>query len=107
MLSRLKFAVAIHAETDILLIDEFFGGVGDLAFKKKSEELFVKSFLTGKTVILVSHSMRTIQKHCSQVLLLDKGKQVMIDEPSKVIKEYKKRSTGGPISDKTKLKAIL
>ena len=108
MLSRLKFAVAIHAESDILLIDEFFGGVGDLAFKKKSEELFVKSFLTGKTVILVSHSMRTIQKHCNRVLFLDRGEQVMIDKPKAVIQEYKRRAVGkAPLNDPTKLKTIL
>ena len=109
MLSRLKFAVAIHAETDILLIDEFFGGVGDLAFKKKSDEIFVKSFMNGKSIILVSHSMKTIQKHCHRVMLLDKGKQVMIGKPKEVIEEYKRRSAGkkNPLRDPTKLKPIL
>ena len=58
----------------------------------------------GKTIILVSHSMNTIKKHCHRAMLLDKGKQIVIGKPERVIHQYRKIATGGPISDKTKLK---
>lgn len=89
MLSRLKFSIALHADTDILLIDEFFGGVGDLAFRKKSTELFKSTLIQGRTVIMVSHSMRTIFRNCNRVLLLDKGKIIDIHKPKRIINKYK------------------
>lgn len=90
MLSRLKFSIALHAQTDVLLIDEFFGGVGDLAFRKKSTELFKSTMLEGRTVVLVSHSMRTIFRNCDRVLLLNEGKIIDINEPKQIIDQYKK-----------------
>ena len=90
MMSKLKFSIAVYAEADIFLIDEFFGGVGDESFKKKSNEVFQRTFLDGRTVILVSHSMKEIQDNCSRVLLLNKGKQIMLGEPEEVIKRYRK-----------------
>lgn len=88
MLSRLKFSIALHAQTDVLLIDEFFGGVGDLAFRKKSTELFKSTMLEGRTVVLVSHSMRTIFRNCDRVLLLNEGKIIDINTPKKIIDQY-------------------
>ena len=94
MLSRLKFAIAVHAETDILLIDELFGGVGDLSFRKKSRQLFVKSFLTGKTIVFVSHSVNAIMKHCHRAMLLERGKQIVIGKPERVVRMYRRRLKG-------------
>ncbi|NNF02394.1 MAG: ABC transporter ATP-binding protein, partial [Bacteroidia bacterium] len=63
MLSRLKFAIAVQAEADIFLMDEFFGGVGDLRFKKISEEVFDRSIVEGRTIVHVSHNLTTIEKY--------------------------------------------
>jgi len=89
MLSKLKFAIAIHAEADIFLMDEFFGGVGDESFKAKSTQVFKNTFLDGRTIIHVSHQLHTIKKHASRVLILDKGEQVNLGEPEEMLKEYK------------------
>ena len=96
MRSRLAFAIAIHAEADIFLMDEFFGGVGDEIFKKKSEEVFQKSILDGRTIIHVSHSLKTFDNHCERLLLLDKGKKIMLDDPKTVIDYYRSNYSGKP-----------
>jgi ABC-type polysaccharide/polyol phosphate transport system ATPase subunit len=90
MRSRLSFAIAIHAEAEILLMDEFFGGVGDAKFKEKSEEVFKDRILEGRTIVHVSHQPKTIKDHCERVLLLHHGKPIMIDTPDIVFKEYHK-----------------
>lgn len=89
MLSKLKFSIAIYAEADIFLMDEFFGGVGDESFRAKSTKVFENTFLDGRTIIHVSHSLKTITDHCSRVLVLDRGKQVGLGEPAEALKMYK------------------
>lgn len=90
MQSRLKFAIAVQAEADIFLMDEFFGGVGDIRFRKISEKVFEESMLQSRTIIHVSHSLNTIKKHCTRVLLLDKGNVVALGKPENVLEEYQK-----------------
>ncbi len=90
MRSRLSFAIAIHAEADIFLMDEFFGGVGDIAFRKKSEEIFKNTFLEGRTIVHVSHQIPTIRKHCKRVVMIDQGIAKHIGTPEEVIPEYHK-----------------
>jgi len=90
MKSRLAFAVAVHAEADIFLMDEFFGGVGDANFKQKSEKIFEKSFIDGRTIIHVSHQFKTIRELCDRVILMDKGSIVTIGKPKQVIPVYRK-----------------
>ena len=92
MMARLKFAIAVHANADIFLMDEFFGGVGDAGFKEKSEAVFHESLVKGRTIVHVSHSVNTIEKHCHRVLLLHQGEMVAIGTPQEIIPEYKKLS---------------
>lgn len=89
MQSRLSFAIAIHTDADILLMDEFFGGVGDENFKKKSDKIFRRAFLDGRTIIHVSHSLSTINKYCDRAILLDGGESIIIDSPEIVTSKYK------------------
>ena len=91
-MARLKFAIAVHANADIFLMDEFFGGVGDAGFKEKSEAVFHESLVKGRTIVHVSHSVNTIEKHCHRVLLLHQGEMVAIGTPQEIIPEYKKLS---------------
>lgn len=88
MRMRLAFAVAIHAEADIFLFDEFFGGVGDMRFKKKSDEVFEKSILKNKTVVIVSHNLSVVKKHCPRCLCLDKGKILGIGPTEEMTEIY-------------------
>lgn len=92
MSSRLKFAIAVHADADIFLMDEFFGGVGDASFKEKSEAVFHESIVKGRTIVHVSHSVKTIEEHCHRVLLLHQGEMVAIGTPDEIIPEYKRLS---------------
>ena len=92
MLARLKFAIAVYAEADIFLMDEFFGGVGDASFKAKSEKVFHESIVKGRTIVHVSHSVKTIEAHCHRVLLLHEGHPVAIGTPDEIIPQYKQLS---------------
>jgi len=89
MKSRLAFSIAVNTKADILLIDEFFGGVGDEKFKKKSSVVFKNTILEGRTIIFVSHNLKTIQEYCSRVILLEKGNLIKIAPPDEAIKKYK------------------
>ncbi len=89
MMAKLKFSIAVHAQADIFLMDEFFGGVGDESFKAKSEALFQNTFLDGKTIILVSHGLQTIQKHCNRAMILNNGAQLTIDTAEDAVAKYK------------------
>ncbi|PHN06451.1 ABC transporter ATP-binding protein [Flavilitoribacter nigricans] len=90
MISRLKFAIAVHAEAEIFFMDEFFGGVGDLQFKQLSESIFKESIVKGRTIIHVSHTLPTIREHCQRVLLLHRGEMVALGTPDEVIPQYRK-----------------
>lgn len=71
---RLGFAVATSVDSDILIVDEVLA-VGDLAFQRKCfdrmEEIIKRQ---GRTVLLVSHNIRQVDRLCSRVMLLDHGK---------------------------------
>lgn len=94
MLSKLKFAIAVHAEADIFLMDEFFGGVGDESFKAKSTEVFKNTFLDGRTIIHVSHQLNTISEHSKRILVLDRGKQLYLGEVEEGLKTYRELFRG-------------
>ena len=88
MVSRLAFAISMHVEADILLIDEFFGGVGDEAFRQKSADKFKESIIKGKTIVFVSHEMSLIKQHCNRACVIHSGKIVALGSPSDVIQPY-------------------
>lgn len=88
MVSRLAFAISVYVDTEILLVDEFFGGVGDQDFQEKSSEIFRKRIIHGKTVVFVSHDMNQIQEFCSRTCLLEKGTKVICDTTDKVLSVY-------------------
>lgn len=89
MVTRLSFAIAINADADIFLIDEFFGSVGDANFRKKSQVAFEENILKGKTILHVSHSMATITNNCDRVIVMNKGVGKVFDDAKKAIKYYR------------------
>lgn len=90
MVVRLGFAVAIHMEPDILLVDEVLA-VGDSLFQAKCLEVFRLMQKQGKVIILVSHNLALIEQFCSRAILLDNGTIISSGETKKVIDGYKKR----------------
>lgn len=88
MRMRLAFAVGIHAETEVLLIDEFFGGVGDQNFKVKSEAVFQDKLLEGKTIIFASHSMPILKENADRVFLLNQGNLIAGGDFEEVEEKY-------------------
>ena len=88
MYSKLAFAITALLETDIMLVDEVLS-VGDERFKKKSFEKMQELILDDKrTVILVSHSIDTLESLCDRVMWMDDGEIRAIGEPSYVLKQY-------------------
>lgn len=73
MVSRLAFAIAMHVEADILLIDEFFGGVGDQDFREKSKKVFRESVIQGKTIVFVSHELEIVKQFSHRIFEFSKG----------------------------------
>jgi ABC-2 type transport system ATP-binding protein len=87
MFMRLAFAVAIHVEFDILLVDEVLS-VGDAPFKKKCYDKIDELMSAGKTMILVSHDAGTVKKLCTRGVVIDRGSIVFdgpIDEATKLV----------------------
>lgn len=88
MYSKLAFAITAILETEIMLIDEVLS-VGDAKFKKKSFKK-MKSLISNKnrTVLIVSHSIETLQKLCTRVLWLHDGNLKMDGDPKEVLAAY-------------------
>jgi lipopolysaccharide transport system ATP-binding protein len=89
MKSRLGFAVAVHVEPDILILDEVLS-VGDAAFKRKCFAKMEEFFKAGKTVLFVSHDANSVNKLCSRAVLLHNGKILLDASPKDVTRYYEK-----------------
>jgi lipopolysaccharide transport system ATP-binding protein len=87
MYVRLAFAVAAHLESEILIVDEVLA-VGDAKFQAKCLGKISTISKSGRTVIVVSHNMRSIQGLCTSALLLQGGKLIMEDTPQKCASTY-------------------
>jgi len=87
MYMRLAFAVAIHVDADILLIDEILA-VGDAGFQEKCFEKLKEIKVKGTTVVIVSHVMGQLESICDRVLWLEDGRVRAQGSPGKVSKEY-------------------
>jgi len=90
---RLAFSVSIHANRDILLMDEVLA-VGDSNFQQKCIDQFKKLKDTGKTIILVSHSQSSIEEYCDRAILLKNGRIVKDGSPIEVFALYNTSSSG-------------
>jgi ABC-type polysaccharide/polyol phosphate transport system ATPase subunit len=87
MKSRLGISVATSFKPDLLLIDEVLG-VGDVSFRKKSEERVKELIASSGTVIIVSHSMSLLANICDKIVHLEQGEIKSAGEPNEIIKQY-------------------
>ncbi|MBJ7369400.1 MAG: ABC transporter ATP-binding protein [Ilumatobacteraceae bacterium] len=90
MTIRLGFSIAAHVEPEILLIDEVLT-VGDQSFQRKSSEKIEQFRREGRTIVVVSHSLGSVQQLCKEVIWLEKGRMMMRGPAAEVIAAY----TGG------------
>ena len=90
---RLAFAIAIHTNRGILLMDEVLA-VGDTNFQKKCLDEFNRFKREGNTVVLVSHDIATVRKSCDRVALLHNGNIIKAGGAEEVCNYYLLQNTG-------------
>ncbi len=87
MYMRLGFAVAIHVDPDVLLVDEVLA-VGDEGFTHKCLDKFAEFRRRGRTILLVTHSLNLVERFCDEALWLDNGRAMMNGDPKRVVGAY-------------------
>lgn len=87
MYVRLGFAVAIHVDPDVLLVDEVLA-VGDEAFTHKCLDKFAELRRRGRTVLLVTHSLDMVTRFCDEAVWLDAGAVRAQGDPKRVTDAY-------------------
>ncbi|MHC4294418.1 MAG: ABC transporter ATP-binding protein [Planctomycetota bacterium] len=87
MQARLGFSIAVHAEPDILVIDETMS-VGDEAFRAKATERIDEMLRKSRAAVVITHSLQFVQEHCSRAIWLHNGKVEAEGDPSTVTEQY-------------------
>jgi ABC-type polysaccharide/polyol phosphate transport system ATPase subunit len=87
MYMRLGFAVAIHVDPDVLLVDEVLA-VGDEGFTHKCLDKFAEFKRRGKTILLVTHSLGLVERFCDEALWLDAGLMKGMGDPKRIVGAY-------------------
>jgi ABC-type polysaccharide/polyol phosphate transport system ATPase subunit len=87
MYLRLGFAVAIHVDPDVLLVDEVLA-VGDEGFTHKCLDKFSEFRRLGKTILLVTHSLALVERFCDEAIWIDRGQVRSQGDPKRVVDAY-------------------
>jgi ABC-type polysaccharide/polyol phosphate transport system ATPase subunit len=87
MMVRLAFAVMVQADADVMLIDEVLA-VGDAAFAQKCMDVFHQRRQAGKTVVLVTHDMTTVQELCDRAMVVHDGDLVYLGDTQQAAMQY-------------------
>src|SRR4051794_38785386 len=87
MYMRLGFAVAIHVDPDVLLVDEVLA-VGDEGFTHKCLDKFGEFKRRNKTILLVTHSLSLVERFCDEAVWLDEGQKRSEGDPKRVVGAY-------------------
>src|SRR3954464_8905213 len=87
MYMRLGFAVAIHVDPDVLLVDEVLA-VGDEGFTHKCLDKFADFRRRGKTILLVTHSLGLVERFCDEAVWIDSGRVSGHGDPRRVVDAY-------------------
>ena len=94
MMVRLAFAVMVQADADIMLIDEVLA-VGDASFAQKCMDVFHEKRRAGKTIVLVTHDMATVQALCHRAMLIHDGELRYLGDPEEAAMRYYRMNFGG------------
>jgi ABC-2 type transport system ATP-binding protein len=95
MMVRLAFAVMVQADADVMLIDEVLA-VGDASFAQKCMDVFHERRAAGKTIVLVTHDMATVQGMCHRAMLLHDGELVYLGDPEEAAMRYYRLNFAAP-----------
>lgn len=87
MYMRLGFAVAVHVDPNVLLVDEVLA-VGDEGFSLKCIDKFSEYKRRGKTIVLVTHGLGMVERFCDEALWLDEGAVQTTGDPRRVVHAY-------------------
>ena len=87
MCLRLAFSVAIHLDTEVVVMDEVLA-VGDVAFQQKCLDKMYQIRNEGRTILFVSHTMSAVTRLCDRAILLDKGHMIADGPAAKVVNDY-------------------
>ena len=87
MMVRLAFAVMVEADADIMLVDEVLA-VGDAAFAQKCMDVFREKRAAGRTLVLVTHDMSTVQGFCDRAMLIHDGDVRYLGDPEETAMRY-------------------
>jgi len=98
MYVRLAFAVAVHTDPDLLLVDEVLA-VGDEAFQRKCMDKIESFQKEGRTIILVTHSLQQVVELADRAVLLDHGKVVMSGDPREAVAVFRDLLGGRAVDD--------
>jgi ABC-type polysaccharide/polyol phosphate transport system ATPase subunit len=85
--ARLGFSVAIHANPDIVLVDEVLA-VGDAAFRRRALEALRQLIADGKTVLFISHDMWNVRRLCDQILWMEEGRVRAYGQAGEIAERY-------------------
>jgi ABC-2 type transport system ATP-binding protein len=92
MYVRLAFAVAIHVDPEILLVDEVLA-VGDEPFQRKCLDRIKQFQQDGRTIILVTHSLEQVRQMCDRVVLLNAGKMIIDGSPAEAVRHFRETNS--------------
>jgi ABC-2 type transport system ATP-binding protein len=94
MMVRLAFAVMVEADADIMLVDEVLA-VGDASFAQKCLDVFREKRQAGRTLVLVTHDMATVQSFCDRAMLIHDGELRYIGDAEEAALRYYRLNFGG------------
>lgn len=91
MRARLGFSLFAFLECDVLILDEILS-VGDIFFRQKCYERLDQLVARDTSIILVTHSMPTVQQYCHRAMVLDQGRVVFLGNPGEAVSYYSRLS---------------
>lgn len=106
MMLRLAFAVQVHVEPDVLIVDEALA-VGDAQFQAKAMTRIEQILARGTTLLFVGHDLNALRAFCGRAMLLEKGRIVREGLPEDVINEYLQGIQRGVLAAKGRDAAAL
>lgn len=95
MYVRLAFAIAVHTDPDILLVDEVLA-VGDERFQKKCLEKIAEFQQQGRTIVIVSHALDQIVALCDRAVVMNRGQLVYDGVPASAVSRFRELLDAGP-----------